>query len=181
MAARRGYFLTLSLYPGLLVMKQKPWEQVSKHTVTLTWGHMLCCRMPTGSRHSKEDLLLWPRCSRVIQGQRRRPGFSFPYQLGNPALLEREQGSKKPQRSSWDITIFYKCLQFMVCPERELGSLPPQGALYPTEWPFILVAWCLQEFTQMWHSILTHLLQSQLQQLFAKSVMMYFNIVTTCC
>ena len=42
-------------------------------------------------------------------------------------------------------------VQFMVCPERELGSLPPQGALHPTEQPFILAAWCLQGFTQMGH------------------------------
>ena len=119
--------------------------------MTLTWEHMPCCRMPTGSWHSKEDLPCWPRCSRMILRQRWRPGFSFPYQLGNPALLEREQGGKKPQRSSWNITIFHRCLQFMVCPERELGSLPPQGALHPTEQPFILAAWCLQGFTQMGH------------------------------
>ena len=125
------------------------WEQISEHTVTLSWGHMPCCRMPTGSRYSKEDLLRWPRCSREILGQRWRPNFSFPYQLGNPALLKREQGSMKPQRSCWDTTIFYKGLQFMVRPERELESVPPQGALYPTEPPFILVAWCLQESTQM--------------------------------
>lgn len=93
MVGRRGYFLTLSFHPGLLVRGRL--GSGLANTLWLWQGTYAALESTHGGASTCRDTFHAGQAVPEILGQRQRPNFRFPCLLGNPALLKREQEAPK--------------------------------------------------------------------------------------